>query len=88
MEEEIEESKNSPDLSIEHWLTNIEETLQVSGIRWLLDDGQIPQTSPRVLYIEISSFQVQLTEPVEFSVLRKDRIGQKSNAHLRVPSVQ
>ena len=86
MEEEIEESKNSPNLSIEHWLTNIEETLQVSGIRWLLDDGQIPQTSPRVLYIEISSFQVQLTEPVEFSVVKKDRIGQKSNAHLTVVS--
>ena len=86
MEEEIEESKRSPDSSIEHWFTNIEETLQVSGLRWLLDDGQIPKTNPRVLYIEITSFKVQLTEPVEFSVVEEDRLGQKSNAHLTVLS--
>ena len=76
----------SPDLSIDHWFTNIEEILQVSGLRWLLDDGQIPKTNPRVLYIEMTSFQVQLTEPVEFSVVKKERIGQKSKAHLTVVS--
>lgn len=73
LEDEIKCSKESADLSIEHWFSTIESTLQLAGLRWLLDEGQTPKTNSRVLYIEITNFDVQLAEPVEFSTVKNLR---------------
>ena len=73
LEDEIKCSKESADLSIEHWFSTIEITLQLPGLRWLLDEGQTPKTNSRVLYIEITNFDVQLAEPVEFSTVKNVR---------------
>ena len=70
LENEIDESKESPDSCLEHWFSNVEETLKVRGLRWLMHDGQSPKTNPRVFYIEIVNFEVQLADTVELSIVK------------------
>ena len=80
MKKEIEASKETSEESIEHWFSRVENTVQVSGVRWLLDKGQSPPTNPRVLYVEVASFDVVMAEPVEFSIVKNLRDSSTTNS--------
>ena len=82
MEKEIEASKETPHESIEHWFSRVENIVQLSGVRWLLDGSS--NANQRVLYIEVASFEVDLAEPVELSVVKDLR---SSSQTCTTPSV-